>query len=468
MNIRPTLLALAAGALPPTLASQNASLLSRLDTRSAYAGVWGYTAPDGREFALVGERSGTWIVETTDPTAPVQVGFFSAPSSTWREITGFGPYVYSVSENHGGIRVIDMTNPGSPADLGTVHGSTWSNTHSISVDPDAKRLYANGTRNGMYILDLSVNPASPTVLGRYTDYYVHDCYVRRGKGYLAQINSGNLRIMDVTNPSSFTPISSTQTPGNFTHNVWVTDDDQLMVTTDENSTGFLQVYDISNPAAPQAKGSYVVPGAIVHNAFLMGRTAYIAHYSDGFHMVDVSNPDAPKRLARYDTSTSTGGFNGDWGAYPFQDSGVIYASDRANGLFCLQMDCGHMNRFGKATPGTGGAVARLTIPTQAPAVGATGFQLQVTGAAPNSVYVLLIGAKGSLQALGIDLYVDVTQSVIALVGVTSGTGAATIPLGIGNDPSLANVRAHAQVITVDAGGPQGLAASRGHWFGICP
>jgi hypothetical protein len=202
--------------------------------------------------------------------------------------------------------------------------------------------------------------------------------------------------------------------------------------------------------------------------FVIGRTAHIAHYSDGFHMVDVSNPAAPKRLARYDTSTSNSGFNGDWGAYPFQDSGVIYASDRANGLFCLQMDCGHMNRFGKATPGTGGSVPRLTIPKQAPAVGATGFELEVEGAAPNGVYVLLIGAQGSLQALGIDLYVDVTKSLIAHVGVADGTGRASIPLPIGGDPGLGGIRAYAQVITVDAGGPQGLAASRGHWFGICP
>src|SRR5688572_3525210 len=65
MSIRPVLLSLAAGALSPSLVSQNITLLSNLDTRSAYAGVWGYMSPDGREFALVGERTGTWIVETT-------------------------------------------------------------------------------------------------------------------------------------------------------------------------------------------------------------------------------------------------------------------------------------------------------------------------------------------------------------------------------------------------------------------
>jgi hypothetical protein len=56
--------------------SRNCELLSRR-TRSGstgYAGVWGYVAPDGREFAAVGNRNGTWIVETTDPRNPVERG----------------------------------------------------------------------------------------------------------------------------------------------------------------------------------------------------------------------------------------------------------------------------------------------------------------------------------------------------------------------------------------------------------
>ena len=32
-----------------------------------YNEVWGWTAPDGREFAYVGEKDGIWFVETTDP-----------------------------------------------------------------------------------------------------------------------------------------------------------------------------------------------------------------------------------------------------------------------------------------------------------------------------------------------------------------------------------------------------------------
>ena len=34
--------------------NMNVTVLSRFDTRGRLSGVWGYVAPDGREFAIVG------------------------------------------------------------------------------------------------------------------------------------------------------------------------------------------------------------------------------------------------------------------------------------------------------------------------------------------------------------------------------------------------------------------------------
>ena len=89
-----------------------------------HADVWGMTTPAGREFAFVGETAGIWFVETTDPQNMKQVGWWSAPSSLWRDFTNLGPYVYAVSEHHRGIRVIDMRNPDAPKDLGLVATSS--------------------------------------------------------------------------------------------------------------------------------------------------------------------------------------------------------------------------------------------------------------------------------------------------------------------------------------------------------
>jgi choice-of-anchor B domain-containing protein len=463
--MRTVLISLCIPALTLAAAAQNATLLGRLDTRVAYAGVWGYTAADGREYAIVGERTGTMVVDCTDPRNPTEIAYFTAPSSTWREITSLGPIVYSCSENHGGIRLIDMTNPGAPQDLGyrfQTGAVVWNNTHSISADPDLKRILCNGTSGGMRILDASADPRNPTYLGSYTTAYVHDSYWRRGKGYLAHINAGTARIVNAQNATNMTTISNTQTPGRFTHNIWVTEDDLLMLTTDENSTGYLQAYDITNAAAPAARGSYVVSGAIVHNVFGIGRTAYIAHYTDGFHVVDLADPMSLKMVARYDTSTSGSGYNGAWGAYPWTDNGICYVSDIQNGLYCLQIDVGHINRYGNGVAGNNG-VPRAYAEGGAIEVGQGALKLVTQNLVANQPWLLVIGSsQGTGSVLGIPIHVNLNGAIL-LSGTADGNGNATIPLPIPGNASLANQKIYLQLVSISGGS---LTSSRGMWAGI--
>jgi choice-of-anchor B domain-containing protein len=432
-------------------------------TKAAFAGVWGYTAPDGREYAVVGERSSTWIVDCTNPSSPVEVASFSAPSSTWREITGYKQYLYSGSESHAGVRVIDMSNPAAPADKGVIHAPDWSSSHTVSIDPDTGRLYVNGTNSGQFICDAAADPINLPILGKNTLAYVHDCYVRRGKAYLAEINNSRVRIAGATT-LPFTTISTTTTPGAFTHNTWVTDDDKLLLTTDENSSGFLQAYDITNPAAPVPLASYPNPPAVVHNVFGIGRTAYLAHYGDGFRMADVGNAaTAIKTLAFYDTSAGTNGYTGAWGCYPWTDSGVVYVSDIQNGLYVLQVDRGHLNRYGQGKGGVNG-VPRAQFEGGSAMVGSAKFRLELGGLPSAAKFaVLLSTASANVPVAGITVLVDLTKAV-AVEGTTNAQGKASVPLPIPADPSLAVAgRIYFQVVAVEG---TALVASRGCWFGI--
>lgn len=67
---------------------------------------WGYVAPSGREYALFGMQSGFSVLEVTNPTHPVQIGFIPGNGSLWRDIKVIGHYAYGVSEgglgNHPG------------------------------------------------------------------------------------------------------------------------------------------------------------------------------------------------------------------------------------------------------------------------------------------------------------------------------------------------------------------------------
>ncbi len=463
----------------PSLAqgSQDVTLLSQVKTGSRYSGCWGYIAPDGREFAIVGENSATLIYETSDPRNPVQVGRFSANPSKWREITSYGPYVYSVSEGHSGIRVIDMTTPGTPVDRGYIHQADWRSTHSISVDPDAGHIYVNGCgspMSGMHILDAKNSPLTLPILASFTLDYVHDCHVRRGKAYLSHINRGTQRILDVTNLAAINTPAATialfKTPGNFTHSSWVSADDQVLITTDENRWGRLKAWDISNPSTPVGHGDYGTNGHIVHNIFMLGRTAYIAHNSEGFHMVDLADLNQITMVARYDTSTAgaNSGYAGDWGLYPFQDSGVVYATDRVEGLHIFQVDVGHLNRYGKGSANAQGQTPHAVQDGATPRVGASGYKFQVSGLQPAAHFATLISTQpGSQQLFGVDILID-TSFMLTLDGTADASGSATVPLAIPQLPSLAHQRIYAQIVAIDASAPAGLTASRGIWFGIAP
>jgi len=467
----PALFALAAVS---TLAAQNTgvTLMRRVPAQGRLSGIWGHSMPDGRELVFVGEEPSLWILDATDPANPVTLGRFAAPSSRWREVTSYGSRVYAVSEHHAGLRIVDVSNPAAPVDLGYRHQSTWANAHTISVDPDRGHLYVNGTNAGMLILDAAASPNDPPEIGRFTAGYVHDITVRRGRAYASEINAGRLRVLDVTNLAVINQPAATlarfATPGNLTHSSWISRDDRLLITADEVNSSYLQAFDLSTPV-PVPLGGYQTVGFIVHNVLMIGRTAYIAHNAEGFHMVDLADPNNITRVARYDTSAfgANAGFEGAWGVYPFADNGIVCASDRAEGLYLLQVDVGHFNRYGRPTPG-GGRTPRLEPERATPRVGAATFEVHVGGLAPNAAFALLVSpGRGTGSVLGIDLHVDLSSALV--VSATAGAGGeALVPLPIPGDPGLAPQRVYLQVVAADAAGPRGLTASRGTWFGIAP
>ncbi len=478
--MRFSLLVAVCTAMPGLLMAQgnNFSLLSQTNKypgavapTNRYAGVWGMVV-NGKEYALVGTRPGTLIYDCSNPANPVEVGMIPGPTpggSTgyfWREINSYGSYAYSCSE-HGSTQVIDMSNPTSPKLVGTI----GSRTHTVSIDQDTGKLFANGgSGRGTLIYDLAANPVNPPKVGSYTSVYVHDSAPFRGYLYTAEIQNGTFSIIDISNVGSLNTISSTKTPGNFTHNVWVTDDDQIAITADENKGGCLGVFDISNKASPKLLATWCSPnGATVHNVFIKGNVAHFSSYTDGYWAIDISDPSNPKAIGGYDTSPLTGnGYNGCWGCYPFQPSGAIYLADMQLGFFIVKPDCGVPNHYGAATAGTngaptilhGGGVAKVNNPS---------FEILAGNVPATASTTLVLGiAPGFTPVAGFNLLVDANWPLILITQSANAQGKASFSTSIPNDPNLANLSLATQVLALDAGAPQGISASRGMTFTICP
>ncbi len=241
--------------------SQTVRLLGRFNQYPSYAGVWGYVDGQGREYALIGTRNGTSIVNVTNPMNPVEVAFIGGPSSSWREIQTYSTYAYITTEGGGGVQVIDLSDLPSSARLAGVYNATINNAHTLFIDRATGHAYINGAtrppsislgqqhpeegRGGMNILNL-VNPVSPVEAGVYSVRYVHDSYVRNNVAYTSELSNG-FSIVDVSDKSNSRVLVNKRYMGAYTHNAWLTDDGSYLLTTDEILRGGrLRVWDIRN------------------------------------------------------------------------------------------------------------------------------------------------------------------------------------------------------------------------------
>ncbi len=305
------------------------------------ANIWGYVDSLGNEYALVGVKNGTSIVDVTNPDNIVEVAFIPGPVNLWKEIKTWQHYAYVTTEGGGGLQIIDLSNlPGTNLPvtnwapfIPSLNG-TLNSIHALHIDNGKVYLYGSNSNNvqlaGIIIASLS-DPWNPVFLGAYTTDYVHDGYAKNDTIYAGVLWAGKARILDSTNPSNISMVGEISTPTAFTHNTWVSDDRRYMFTTDENASSFLASFDISDPVnISRLDQIQTNPGsnAIVHNTYYHNGYSLTSWYSEGFTIVDSHRPRNLVEVGKYDTfSGSESGFYGAWGVYPYLPSGNILVTN---------------------------------------------------------------------------------------------------------------------------------------------
>lgn len=342
------------------IAQNGMTLIGSLDNRHGnigtqnYSGSWGYVAPDGREYAILGTVTGTSIIDITDAPTLVEVIHIAGPGSQWREMRTHKDRLYVVTEAGGGTQIIDLSQLPTTATLVksytyTNGGRSTSRAHSLQIADGY--LYLNGCANwgttaqrGAVIFSLA-DPDNPVYVGEYAPNYFHDSYVRHDTIFGASIyGTGGIYIADIKNKSAPIPIGKISYTGSGTHNVSTTKDGRYLISSDEIGTTpkTLKFWDISAlptiPTTTVATYSYS-PADIEHNVFVRGNYAYTAWYTGGIAVTDVRTPSTPTTAGWYDTYPGTsGGYNGVWGAYPYFWSGKIIAGDMQTGLYVFTFD----------------------------------------------------------------------------------------------------------------------------------
>lgn len=332
-------------------ASQNnITFRSNLKYVQKLSALWGYTAPDSTEYALVGTTTGLSIVDINNPDLPVEVAFLNGPPGTWREVKVYNQIAYVANETGSGLQIIDLRFlPDSVSSLFWTGDTALLTAHSLFIDENGI-LYLNGFNDvnrsrefdnrGILMADLNPNPFSPEILGIYDLNYVHDCFVRNDTIWAAEISAGLFSVIDASDKSNPVLLSTMATPGNFTHNTALSDNGKYLFTTDERSFAPIASYDVSdvsNPILLDEISSTFNSGVIQHNVRVNGDFLVAAVYKDGVIIVDASDPENLIQTGNFDTSPflSEEGFAGAWDVYPFFPSKTIIVSDVEEGLFVL-------------------------------------------------------------------------------------------------------------------------------------
>ncbi len=335
--------------------SLNMELLSNLPYSEDLSDVWGYVAPNGDEYAIVGTRNTASIVDLRDPSNPIEVASFPGNPSTWRDMKQFGEFAYVTNDTGAdGLLVINMS--GAPGNITgefwqpeiEINGSTGTlgTCHNIFID-DLGYGYLSGCNlnsGGVLIIDLFTTPGEPQFVSGADPRNSHDVMVQDNLMYSSDIFDGFFSVVDVSDRADPITLATQSTTMNFTHNAWVSADNNYLFTTDERANAYVDSYDISDLTDIRRLDSFrpgtsIGSGSIPHNTHFLNGYLVTSWYTDGVRIIDGNRPQNMVEVAFFDTfQQNGGGFQGAWGATPFLPSGRVLVSDINSGLYVFDTD----------------------------------------------------------------------------------------------------------------------------------
>lgn len=333
---------------------------------------WGWTDDaTGKEYALMGLDNGTAFIDISDvenirylgklPTATV--------ASSWRDIKVYNNYAYIVSEakDHG-VQVFDLTQLRDVTNIPATFSATAlykgiGNAHNIVINTMSGFGYPVGTarddlyNGGVHFLDLA-DAANPQAAGGWgNNGYTHDAQVvtydgpdtdYTGAELFVGANEDKVVLLDITQKAAPKEIAVLSYPNTeYAHQGWFTEDFRYYILGDELDEvydGFSSrtlVFDMTDLDNPVLHHTYLGPtNAIDHNGYVVGKEFYLANYTAGVRLLDISLLDEKimTEIGYFDTfpSANNTDFNGVWSVYPYFKSGKIVVSDINSGLFIIQ------------------------------------------------------------------------------------------------------------------------------------
>lgn len=226
--------------------------------------------------------NGFLAVDVSNPFNPIYVGGYTGFLITG--VSAIGSNVYAACPMNG-LRIIDMSDPSAPVELG--YDDTIA-PFGVDVFGDIAYMYEPYSLNTLWPVDVT-DPSNPVVLTAFTLNDPHDVYVMNNNAFVANGDMG-LSILDVSDPSNPIVIGVYNTVG-YALNVNLIGN-YACVADSENG---IVIFDVSDPTQPLEVGSFFT-GDGSSGVVVEGNIAFIAGNYAGLGIYDVTDPSNPSEI----------------------------------------------------------------------------------------------------------------------------------------------------------------------------
>jgi len=237
-------------------------------------------------------ESGLRVLDVTDPASPFEVGNYAPSEGAFSEVAIFGRTAYVIDPEFG-LRLIDVTDPYSPLEVGSVGVDINVPLADVTVSSDCAYV---ASYDGFHVIEVST-PSSPFEVGFLPgDVYWGAGWAAAYRGGFAYTVGHAFSVIDVRDPATPVEVWNEFVAEYPVHSNIVVSN-RLVFTAGSTSWprafwGRFRVYDLIDPFAPTELGSHSNPPSYDYETYrdlaVSGRYAYVTAGDDGVHVFDIS------------------------------------------------------------------------------------------------------------------------------------------------------------------------------------